>query len=276
MSAVAAAELAPQTNLARVGDVLRDIARGGMAATIAGLVVGGMGGRLLMTVFALMNPDANGLRTENGERVGEFTVNGTMALVFFGGMLLAGFLAAVVWVVISPWMPFTGPRRWLLAMPVAVVLGGYFLVESTNRDFVILGPTVPIVAMLLALVALMGATVAWLDERLDRVLPRAGSRALGVTLAYATFAVLGLPALIMALLAYFSESFSRGPMPVGVGYALLVAGVATVLWWLTRIRTGRHEPAPGILAAGRIGLVAAVVMGAAHLWTEVSRLAALS
>lgn len=274
MSAVAAAAHLEPVTASRVGDVLRDITRAGLAATIAGLVVGGLGGRLLMTLAALMNPDAAGLRTENGDLVGAFTVNGTFALLVFGG-LFGGFLAAVVWVVISPWLPFSGPRRWLLAMPVAVALGGFFLVESTNRDFVILGPTVPLVVLLLGLVAVMGAAVAWLDEQLDRILPRVRSGPLRIALAYAAFAVLGLPALLLTLLAYFSADFSRAPSPVGVGYALLVAGLATVLWWAWRLRTGRDEPAPGILAAGRIGLVAAVMLGAAHLWTEVARIVAL-
>jgi len=161
-------------------------------------------------------------------------------------------------------------------MPVAVSLGGYFLVESTNRDFVILDPIVPIIAMLLGLVAVMGAAVAWLDERLDRILPRAATRPGRMTLAYGAIAVLGLPALLLTLLAYFSEDFSRAVSPHRVGYAALIAGVATVLWWAARIRTGRHQPPPGLLAAGRIGVVAAVGLGAAHLWTEVARIIAFN
>ena len=140
----------------------------------------------------------------------------------------------------------------------------------------ILGSTVPIIAMLVGLVAGMGSAVAWLDERLDRVLPRATARPGRATAAYGAFAMLGLPALLLTLLAYFSEDFSRAASPDRVGYALLVVGVATVLSWATRIRPGRHERAPGVRAAGRIGLVAAVVLGAAHLWTEVATIVSLN
>jgi hypothetical protein len=253
----------------RITDVLRDIARGGVAGAVAGVVVGGLGGRLVMTIAALLSPGATGLRTENGELVGVFTVQGTLALFLFGGMF-AGFLAGVVWVVVSPWIPWSGPRRWLLAMPLAVALGGFFLVQSTNRDFQILDSVGPIVVMLLVLVALIGAATAWLDERLERWLPRPGRRRIGPLVLYGAIGALGAPAFVLAISAYFSRGFGPADPPERVGYALLASGLATALWWATRIATGRLHKPSALLATGRIGLGAAVIFGAAQLLPEVT------
>ena len=93
--------------LIRFAEVLRDIARGGLAGMIAGLIVGGLGGRVAMMLAARMNPGATGMFTENGELIGAFTLNGTFALMIFGGLLL-GLVAGIVWVVLSPWLPASG------------------------------------------------------------------------------------------------------------------------------------------------------------------------
>lgn len=53
--------------------------------------------------------------------------------------------------------------------------------------------------------------------------------------------------------------------PVLVGWALIATGAATAVWWASRIATGRADRPPALQVAGRIGLVAAVVLGAAHL-----------
>src|SRR4051794_13712655 len=101
----AAAVTAPTTVRAAVLiDILREIARGGLAGLLAGVIVGGLGGRLAMRAATLLLPEAVGRITENGNRIGDVTFDGTVALVIFGG-LLAGVLAASTWVVIQPWLP---------------------------------------------------------------------------------------------------------------------------------------------------------------------------
>ncbi|MEO8273144.1 MAG: hypothetical protein ABI620_03680 [Chloroflexota bacterium] len=254
--------------------MLRDVARGGIAGVIAGTIVGGVGGRIAMSIAAILNPQAAGSFTEAGEVVGRFTLQGTLALMLFGG-LGAGIAAGVLWVVISPWVPWTGARRAILVMPIAVALGSFFLIESGNRDFVILGPAPAILALLILLVALVGAAVSWLDEWLDRRLPLPGAKPGRALLAYAVVAVLGLAPLLFTFNAFFSASFADSPRPLGIGPALLVCGVATVILWASRVRTGRQDVPPAVLAAGRIGLVAAVVLGGWHLIREADRIFAL-
>jgi hypothetical protein len=67
-----------QTEYSRTGEVLRDIARGGIAGALVGIVVGGLGARLAMRLAAILHPDAVGALTENGNRIGDVTMGGTL------------------------------------------------------------------------------------------------------------------------------------------------------------------------------------------------------
>lgn len=255
----------------RLATVLREIARGGLAGLVAGILVGGIGGRVVMSVAAILNPNASGLFTENGEVVGRFTVQGTLALITFGG-LSASALGAVVWVVVSPWIPGTGARRALLMMPIAVAIGSFILIESTNPDFLILRPGPVILALLVALVALNGAAIAWIDAVLERRLPRPGARPHRTAAAYGVVALLGVPMFLLVLLAFFSPGFSNSPRPPYLGAAILVAGLATAATWVIRLRRDGAAIPPLVTWAGRLGLVAAVVLGGLHLSLELSRI----
>lgn len=275
MTSIHAAAGATDQRPARVAGVLRDIGRAGIAGLLMGVLVGGLGGRLVMMVVALLNPEAFGRRTENGELIGTFSINGTLALILFGG-LAAGMVAAVVWVVIAPWVPWSGPRRWLVAMPIALALGAFLLVESTNRDFVIVGPSWLVLVLLLGLVAIAGFVMAWLDERLERRLPRVESNLRVALTLYGVLAILGLPGLLLTVAAFFSEGFATGPLPRGVGYALLVSGVATLALWAQRISSGQPEPPRSLALIGRAGLVAAVIMGLLHVAQEGARILSIA
>lgn len=255
----------------RVATVLREIARGGLAGLIAGILVGGVGGRIVMSIAAVLNPNATGLFTENGEVVGRFTVAGTLALIVFGG-LSASALGAVVWVVVAPWIPGTGARRALLMMPIAVAIGSFILIESTNPDFLILRPTPTILALLVALVACNGAAIAWLDGALERRLPHPGPRPHRTAAAYGIVALLGIPMFLLVLLAFFSPAFSNSPRPPYLGVAILVAGIATAASWVVRLRRDGAAIPPLVTWAGRLGLVGAVALGGLHLSVELSRI----
>jgi hypothetical protein len=252
--------------------VLRKIARGGLAGAIAGILVAGLGGRLVMRAAAALNPEATGLRTENGELVGAITANGTLALLIFGG-LFGGLVAGVVWVVVSPWLPWTGGRRLVAATLGAVGLGGPLLIRSDNNDFRILESDGLILAMLLALVALVGLAIGWLDGRLDRLLPRPAGNPWRLGVAYGVIAFLGLFILQLAVGAYLSSDVCgclNPPRPVG--WALIAVGFATAVSWADWIDSGREEPRRQLLLLGRLGLLAALVLGTVRMAGELTRI----
>ena len=84
----ATATMGEQSEFSPIGEMLRDIARGGISGAIVGVVVGGLGGRLMMRLAAILHPDAVGALTENGNRIGDITMGGTLFLVLFGPDLL--------------------------------------------------------------------------------------------------------------------------------------------------------------------------------------------
>lgn len=267
---VPAATYAADTSFAaRLATLLREIARGGLAATLAGTLVGGLGGRLVMRIAALLNPDATGRLTENGEVVGAITLNGTLGLLLFGGILV-GMTAGIVWVVVSPWLPGHGRTRWLLAAGVAVALGGFFLVESSNADFRILEPDPLLVALLLGLVALIGAATAWFDEVLERRLRQPGPNPWPAVGGYGLVVALGALVLPSVFDAYFSVEVSPNP-PAWVGRAIAVVGALTAVSWGLRLAAG-SGPSRAFVTAGRVALVVAVGAGLAHLGPEVARI----
>lgn len=243
-----------------IADVLRDIARGGLAGVLGGVLVGGIGGRVVMRIAALANPQATGLPTENGEIVGAITLNGTLALILFGG-LAAGVLAGFLWVILRPWIPGTGRRRIAISALIAIALGGFGLVQASNPDFLILDPDGPLIAMLLALIGLVGATVAWLDGWLDRRLPRPSAVGERSTITYGLIAALGL---VLAVPLAAATYFGANVRPEGfaaMGLAIATGGLATLAWWVIRGRTDRSEPPALLLLIGRSALVVAVAIG---------------
>ena len=115
----------------KVAAALRPFA-GCLAAGLAvGVVIAGLGSRLVMRLLAVADPDARGSFTENGNQVGDITLGGTLGLVTFVGIPI-GFLAGLIVFAVRRWpntatttqtTPVTGPlvRRGLLAGVVASV-----------------------------------------------------------------------------------------------------------------------------------------------------------
>ncbi|TAK00798.1 MAG: hypothetical protein EPO36_07405 [Chloroflexota bacterium] len=258
----------------RFVDVLRQIVTGGLAGAVTGIVVAGAGGRLVMRAAAALNPQATGARTENGELVGAITLGGSAFLIVFNG-LLAGVTAGIVWVVLAPWLP-RGRWRLPMAMIAAAAIGTPLLVQPDNPDFRILEADVPILAMLIGLVALIGLAIAWLDGLLDRRLARPSNGPLPLGVIYAAATLPGLLFVPLALGFYLSAETCGCPdPPIAVGLALVAVGLATALLWAIRIVSGRSEPPAALAVAGRIAVLAAVLLGAIRVVSDVSRILAI-
>lgn len=136
------------------------------AAAIAGILVVGLGGRLVMRVLGASSGDAaQGRLTDASERVGEISFGGTMGFIVFGGLLVP--------VVLSP--VFLMIRRHLPQRAVFAGLGYGVLLLGTvgvddplstdNVDFRILAPTWLAVTLIAATALLYGTTFAALVAR---------------------------------------------------------------------------------------------------------------
>jgi hypothetical protein len=240
-----------------LGEILRDIARGGLAGLVVGVVVGGLGGRVAMRLIALLIPGATGSSTENGNRIGDITLGGSFGVIIFAG-LFVGIFVAVLWVAISPWLPRSLGFRVLAAIPLAIGLGAFGVIQGSNPDFLVLGHDPVVLVVLLSLVGLVGASMALVDAWLDLRLPRPQSSIGPASGAYIAIALIGTLFAVGVVATFLDEKLR----PVGI--ALLVSGIATLTWWYLRYR-GAERPPLMLRLLGSGGVIAAVVLGFALL-----------
>ena len=241
-----------------LGEILRDIARGGIAGLAVGIVVGGLGGRVAMRLIALLIPESTGSFTENGNRIGDITLGGSFALIVFGG-LFVGIFVATIWVVVSPWLPRSLGLRVLAAIPLAIGLGAFGVDRRAATRTSSCSGTTP---------ACSSCSSAWSGSSAPRwrsstrgstgacrALGRRSARRAGSTSSIA---------LIGSFFAVGSWPPSSTTKLRPVGIALLVSGIATLRWWYLRYR-GAERPPQMLRVLGSGGVIAAVVLGFALL-----------
>lgn len=243
-------------------EVFRDITTGGLAGLIVGVALAGVGGRLIMRLAALLVPSADGALTENGNRIGDITLGGSLGLIVAIGLLF-GAVAGSLWVVIRPWLPRSRLARSVVTIPIALALGTRGLIEARNRDFDVLEHDPLVVASLIGLVALFGPALVIADAWLDRRLPHPAPADRKVIAGFGAVTFIGLTLTLLVVVPMYLGS----PLwPAGL--ALLVVGVATLATWWYRVQAQRTWPA-GLAVVARAGLVAAVVAGVAVTIPEV-------
>lgn len=211
-----------------------------LAGLLAGALVLGIGSRLAMRLAGFLADDsAVGLRTANGNRIGETTLDGTLSLFVFGSVV--GLLPAAAYGVLRPVLPTA--RRWRVVVVAAVVTAalGRALVDPGNIDFRLLQPRLLNVAMFAVMAPLLGAAVVVLHDRLDAWFGTCGS---------------------------VGDTIRRYAVPViasVVLFPLLV--VHTLGWILTLVHPERApfvaEPPPTLRLVVRVGLSVVTVAGLA-------------
>jgi len=254
--------------------VLRDIVRSALTGLIVGVLVLGPGGRIVMRLAAMLDPSSAGRATENGNRIGAVTLEGTAVLIIFGG-LLVGLAMSVVWVAIQEWIPGRRLARAGLCVPIAVALTGFQLVRPENHDFRILAPVAPVLVLLLGLIAIAGFAFAVVGDWLERRLPPPAPRLTPIVGVYVVMILAGLPAVVLAARIFLEPGFAVRSAPVGAGLALLVTGGVTVAAWLARIATGRRQPPRALRLMGTSALMVTVGIGGWLLAGQVGAVLAL-
>jgi hypothetical protein len=249
----------------RLAGLIRSVALGGLAGAIAGVVVLGVGGRFVMFLSRLLHPEALRRTTESGARVGEFTVEGTIELVIFGG-LLGGLLAGVVWVLVREWIP---NNRALVGLG-AVAIGGSFLIHGENIDFIILpNPRIDIV-LLLGLLFLFGVVLSWVDGLLDNKMPDP-PRTFGIVV-YAIMIAIAAPLIIPTFGSLLTEEFCQcSSPPIWTGVFLTATAVSTIVWWVQHLR-GADTPPQTLRKIGTTSLALTALAGAIDLTTEIAHI----
>lgn len=245
LSTLPAEETPPTGGGEAAARAFRTAASAVAAGLIAGLLVTGLGGRLMMRLLAATSSeDVQGRLTEADEVVGEITLGGTIGFVIFAG-LLVGAASGLLYVFARRFLP---GRAWVAGLVFGLILlatlGVADPLSPDNTDFSILTPVPLAVGFIVALALLFGAVVAVLTARFEsatRLVRRHDtSTASGSRLAYWALVLLA-PA---------------PPLPVFV--AVYVGGCA--------IAKGRVAAMLDTSAVRSVALGAGVIAAAVALW----------
>ena len=225
----------------QVGETVRGAAAAVVGGMVAGLLVAGLGGRLLMRVMGATSDQAASQRrlTEAGEIVGVVTSGGTIFFLFLGAGL--GLLGGLGYFVARPWLP----DRSVVAGLVAAGIGGGLLARPTDLlnpdsvDFEILRPRWLAVVMALLLVAGLGVLGAVLIDTLTERWPSPARSVKGVAGVAPLVVLLGLGpgaatvAIVLALTtAARAGRFAGGTLTRIAPVLVRVAGLVGWSWTL--------------------------------------------
>jgi MFS family permease len=238
----------------RAAGVLREITAGGLAGLIAGVIVAGVGGRLVMRLTSLAASSSTGRTTGSGFRVGTVTIGGSLEVLLFIG-LGSGLLGGIMLVTLWPWVSEWGRWRGIAVGGYVLAMGSTTVIEPHNIDFFILGNRAFLVALFLALFFAWSHLAVWFRDLLERQLPK-GSR--GSTIAYVLVTLVGL--LLLPVLP-FTLFDSDSDVPLVVGASVMLVAIATLAVWVIRIWEIRGPAIRAAHWAGYAGFGAALVFG---------------
>jgi HAMP domain-containing protein len=202
-----------------------------------------------------------GLVTENGNVVGDITVDGTVGLLMFAGAF-PGIAAGCLYVLIRRWLP--GRRGWdgLLFGTLLLMIFGRAIINDDNADFTKLGPAAVNVTMFAMLFVLFGLLVAPLTGALDRRLPPVGP---GMSRWFSRGYLVVLALLVLLL----SLAGGRGGLPDVLPVIAAYMVIAAYVWWpALRARLGflRSGWTVGVLRIAPYAVISIVaIVGAVFL-----------
>jgi hypothetical protein len=159
-----------------------------VAGAVAGGLVGGIGGRLVMLVLRLTS-DADGVISDDGFTIGEFSVFDSLQL--YSAAALGGAINGVLYVAARRVLPERG-RVALWGLLGASVVGG-LVVHTDGVDFNLLEPLWLAIAGFVALPGLAALAVAWIVERSAGIEPWRCSPRWALLLLPAAPALVGAP-----------------------------------------------------------------------------------
>lgn len=205
--------------------VARHLAIASLSGVISGFLVAGLLGRLAMRVAGFMSrPELIGVETANGNRVGEITFSGTIALAVFIGVGF-GAVGAVLYAVAEPWLRRRRFKGLLFGGALLLALG-FTAIQASNFDFERFGLAPLNVAMFAVLFIAFGASIAFLFDVIRGIAGRGGA------LSRAVEIVAWLAALVVVLL-FVLQIFAAGGFDdlsgiIPIAVAVIVPPI--VLW----------------------------------------------
>ena len=253
-------------------ELIRHLALVGLAGAVCGAIVGGFGGRLVMRIAAVAAPDeVIGSVTENGNRIGDITAGGTLALVIFAGVLF-GIVGAVVYLISENSLRWAGRWRHLLFGLFLMVIGAPTTLVPGNFDFPLVGNQGLVVTMFLALFLLYGIPLAWLVDAFERRFPAVNLHQPERSFAgYMVIVGLGTPFLLLFVLILFVESVCGCEPNYITGAFIIGMGVTTMAAWVSQLTAGLPSRLTSVAKTTAYFLfLGAVASGAVRSWSDIT------
>ena len=213
-------------------------------AVVAGMLVLGLGGRLMMRVLAATSGDAaQGRITDAEEVVGEVTVDGTIGLVVFVGGF-GGLAGLALFALLRRWLPDRSVTAGLItaAIGAGLLARPSGLLDPGNHDFAILRPTWLAVALALGLIVSFALLAAVLIDRWAASWPVPDRSVRGIA------GILPLAPLLLAV--------TPGVAVLGaIGFSAVVAPTIAAGPWLGAVDRAMRAAAVAGAVAGSMWLV---------------------
>lgn len=224
----------------------RHVGLASLAGLISGVLVGGLLGRIVMRISGFAaGPNMVGVRTEGGNRVGDITFAGTLALIVFTGVAM-GLAGGLVFAALEPWLRRLRPWHGLAYGIALLATFGFTVLDPFNFDFARFGPLPLNVAMFGALFLVFGVCVAWTFDQLMLAAKPSG-HAIGVL----SWLALGLASLLTAGVIVGVEPDERLFVLVIVGSLAL----AVIVHWRGLPRAIGYASLAAVLALGTMRTV---------------------
>lgn len=153
-----------------------------------GVVVAGVFSRLVMLLLAELNPEASGVRSDDGFVMGQITLSGSAQLALAGGQL--GAIGAFLYVALRGLM--VGPS-WFRLLSISVgpgVVVGAILVHTSGIDFYLLDPLWLTIGAFVLIPVLFCAA---LHLTAEMALRHGGVRSMPLQVVGTTLAIVALP-----------------------------------------------------------------------------------
>ena len=191
----------------------RLIAIGVISGFAAGFVTG-LWVRVAMRLAGILTVDRNrGLLTENDAVVGQMTIDGTVFLAMFGGMI--GVAGGLLYVAVRPWLPRNGWLRALGYGALLLAVFGFIVMDPGNPDYRRFGPPWFNVFTFSLAYLICGAGISFVADRLDRRIPFPAPqaarrwRSIAWIVTLTPFTVIGMFAIPLALVNLVGTTAGR-------------------------------------------------------------------
>jgi hypothetical protein len=224
-----------------------------VAAGFVGGFAAGVVSRLAMRLAGFLTIDRNQfMLTDNGNRVGRITLDGTLFLGVLTGAL--GIVSILIYVLLRNRLPFSGWRRSLGYGVMLLAVFGYVLMDPANEDYHLFGPAWLNVLTFSSLYVFLGLFTSLLYEwGMRRNVPH---RALAFRPAV-RFPVLGTA----TVFAGIGVLVALSAMIVGAP-GMIVVGLGIIAWLVNRFALRERLtswPAPALVQTWGLLVVPGII-----------------